>query len=106
MSFDHLMVPLIVIAPELGKSEDGKYPELRDHYEIVLFYQGINIWHHRYKDGKLFEVYLSLQNPLNPNELLNLKFDNPLVNQFLRGNMVFTKAESDEFIALFIGCDH
>ena len=52
MSFDHLMAPLIVIAPELGVSADGKHPELRDHYEIVLFYQGINIWHHRYKDGK------------------------------------------------------
>ena len=52
MSFDHLMAPLIVIAPELGKSADGKYPELRDHYEIVLFYQGINVWHHRYIDGK------------------------------------------------------
>lgn len=52
MSFDHLMAPLIVIAPELGTSADGKYPELRDHYEIVLFYQGINVWHHRYKDGK------------------------------------------------------
>lgn len=52
MSFDHLMAPLIVIAPELGISADGKYPELRDHYEIVLFFQGINIWHHRYENGK------------------------------------------------------
>ena len=52
MSFDHLMAPLIVIAPELGKSADGKNPELRDHYEVVLFYDGINVWHHRYTDGK------------------------------------------------------
>jgi len=52
MSFDHLMAPLIVIAPELGRSADGKYLELRDHYEIVLFFQGINIWHYRYIDGK------------------------------------------------------
>ena len=51
MSFDHLMAPLIVIAPELGRSADGKYLELRDHYEIVLFFQGINIWHHRYIGG-------------------------------------------------------
>lgn len=52
MSFDHRMAPLLVIAPELGKSADGKYPEFREHYEIVLYDQGINIWHHLYKDGK------------------------------------------------------
>lgn len=52
MSFDHRMAPLIVIAPELGQSADGQYPELRDHYEIVLFDEGINVWHHRYIDGK------------------------------------------------------
>ncbi|MBO5668246.1 MAG: hypothetical protein J6S43_03890 [Lentisphaeria bacterium] len=52
MSFDHLMAPLIVIAPELGRSADGKNPELRDHYEIVIFYQGINVWHHRYINGQ------------------------------------------------------
>ena len=52
MSFDQRMAPLIVIAPQLGTSADGKYPELRDHYEIVLYDQGINVWHHRYIDGK------------------------------------------------------
>ena len=52
MSFDHRMAPLIVIAPELGESADGQFPEFRDHYEIVLFDEGINVWHHRYIDGK------------------------------------------------------
>lgn len=37
---------------------------------------------------------------INPKDLLNLKFDNPLVNQFLQGEMVFTKEEADEFISL------
>ena len=52
MSFDHRMAPLLVIAPELGKSEDGKYHEFREHYEIVLYDQGINVWHHLWRDGK------------------------------------------------------
>ena len=51
MSFDHLMAPLIVIAPELGKGKNG-FPEFREHYEIVLFMDGINVWHHTYQDGK------------------------------------------------------
>lgn len=52
MSFDHRMAPLIVIAPELGRSADGAHPEFREHYEIVLFDEGINVWHHLYADGK------------------------------------------------------
>lgn len=52
MSFDHRMAPLLVIAPGLGKSADGKYPEFREHYEIVLFDQGINVWRHFWRDGK------------------------------------------------------
>lgn len=52
MSFDHRMAPLIVIAPELGKSSDGKHPEFREHLEIVLYDQGINIWHHRFRNGR------------------------------------------------------
>lgn len=51
MSFDHRMAPLIVIAPELGKGKDGQH-EFREHFEIVLFDEGINIWRHMYKDGK------------------------------------------------------
>ena len=52
MSFDQRMAPLLVIAPELGQSADGKHPEFREHYEIVLFDQGINVWHHLWRDGK------------------------------------------------------
>ena len=51
MSFDHRMAPLIVIAEELGKSKEG-IPEFREHFEIVIYDQGLNIWHHTYKDGK------------------------------------------------------
>ena len=45
------MAPLIVLAPELGKDANG-YPELREHWEVVLYDEGINIWHHEHVDGK------------------------------------------------------
>ena len=52
MSFDQRMAPLLVIAPELGQSADGKHPEFREHYEIVLYDQGFNVWHHLWRDEK------------------------------------------------------
>ena len=51
MGFDWLMAPLIVIAKDLGEDAKGR-PELREHWEIVLFYEGLNVWHHFYEDGK------------------------------------------------------
>ena len=44
--WDWLMAPLIVIAPELGQSKDGRHPEFREHWEIVVYNEGINVWHH------------------------------------------------------------
>lgn len=51
LSFEDRMAPLIVLAPELGKDAEG-YPEYREHFEIVFWDEGVNIWHHRYADGK------------------------------------------------------
>jgi len=48
MSFDHLMAPLIVIAPEMGMSADGRHPEFRRHHEIVLYNEGINVWRYEW----------------------------------------------------------
>ncbi|MBQ9088956.1 MAG: hypothetical protein IJY46_09300 [Lentisphaeria bacterium] len=50
MSFDHRMAPLIVIAPVLGKHPSG-VREFREHWEIVLYDQGLNVWKHMWKDG-------------------------------------------------------
>ena len=44
--WDWRMAPLIVIAPELGVSKDGSKLEFREHWEIVVYDQGINVWHH------------------------------------------------------------
>lgn len=51
MSFESRWAPLIVISDEPGKSKDGRL-EYRNHTEIVLYDEGINIWQHYYKDGK------------------------------------------------------
>jgi hypothetical protein len=51
MSFAHRMAPLIVLAPVLGEDREGS-PEYREHWEIVLFDQGVNVWHHVYENGK------------------------------------------------------
>lgn len=51
MAFTYRMAPLIVLAPELGKDAKGR-PEYREHFEIVLFDKGVNVWHHFYRDGK------------------------------------------------------
>ena len=51
MSFDARMAPLLVIAPALEGLPDGRH-ELREHWEIVLYDEGLNIWHHEYRDGK------------------------------------------------------
>ena len=49
-SFDFRMAPSIVLAGPLGADEDG-HPEYREHVEIVLFDEGVNIWHHTWVDG-------------------------------------------------------
>ncbi len=51
MSFSHDQGPQIVLADRLGANDDG-YPEYRDHYEVVLFSKGINVWRHIYREGR------------------------------------------------------
>ena len=53
MSFDWRMAPLIVLAEDLGRAESGE-PVFGEHWEIVLFDEGLNVWHHMIKDGKPF----------------------------------------------------
>lgn len=51
MEFSDRMAPLIVISKELGEDNNGR-AEYREHYEIVLFDKGVNIWHHYFENGK------------------------------------------------------
>ena len=53
MSFDHLMAPLIVLTPELDTDDQGRYV-FKQHYEVVLYNEGLNVWHYDYSaEGKL-----------------------------------------------------
>lgn len=51
MLFEHRQAPQIVLANEIARGEDGT-PEHREHLEIVLFDEGVNIWHHDYEAGE------------------------------------------------------
>ncbi len=50
MDFDFRMAPGLIIAAEPVKTELGL--EYREHFEIILFNKGINVWHHYFEDGK------------------------------------------------------
>lgn len=50
MDFDHRMAPGLIIAEEPVKTEAGA--EYRNHYEIILFDRGINVWRHYFEDGR------------------------------------------------------
>ena len=52
MSFDDRMAPLLVIAPELGTHKPSGSPEFREHWEIVLYDLGINVWQHLWVNEK------------------------------------------------------
>lgn len=47
MSFDECMAPLIVLAAEPAPEAGGRRA-YREHVEVVLFDQGINVWHHHW----------------------------------------------------------
>jgi hypothetical protein len=52
MAFAHKMAPLIVLAPNLKENAKGQ-KEYAEHFEIVVFNEGVNVWHHFVRDGKL-----------------------------------------------------
>ncbi len=47
-SFDHRMAPLIVLAAK--PANVATYREYRDHCEVVLFDEGVNVWRHGFSD--------------------------------------------------------
>ena len=73
MSFDHRMAPLIVLAKNMGKSKKGE-PEHREHYEVIIYDEGINVWHHYYKDGKpIYRRAAFLNTKFFPHKKYNLQ---------------------------------
>ena len=41
------------IRPMVKKDKKGR-AEYREHFEIVIFDKGVNVWHHYYENGKPF----------------------------------------------------
>ena len=73
MSFDHLMAPLIVLTPELPRDEKGRLV-FRSHYEVVLYNEGINVWHYSYENGKLdWHLAAFARAPFEPKKRYQLK---------------------------------
>jgi hypothetical protein len=52
MAFAHRMAPLILLTPHLAENARGQ-KECSERFEIVLFHEGVNIWRHSLRDGKL-----------------------------------------------------
>ncbi len=50
-SFDHRMAPLLAFAPALEANAAGQL-EFREHWEVVLYDRGLNVWHHYFEDGR------------------------------------------------------
>lgn len=73
MSFDYSMAPLLMFCENIGKSSKG-IPELREHFEIVLYNEGINVWHHTFKNGKpSWHLAAFLKEKFLPRKIYDLK---------------------------------
>lgn len=119
MGFDYRMAPLIVIAPELGKSADGK-PEFREHWEIVLYDRGLNVWHHYMTEEgkpawyKAASLLLNEKDYYRPNLRHDLKVKVSKNNKGRKqmtvtcGDYVLQYVDDalpDEFFAGILGCE-
>lgn len=113
MEFTDRMAPLIVFAPELGKDKDG-YPEYREHFEVVLWDNGINIWHHYFNDDKTsYKLVAYWKFSLKPNTKykLEVKFWKRKTDKMLsvlvdgREFGYMDNSLPDEFYAGITGCE-
>lgn len=95
MSFDYTMAPSVVIAPELGRSADGKHSEFREYVEVVLFDAGINIWHHSIKNGKPFWRKLAyLKDTFRKNTIYELSLE---IRYTTKGIQLAVRCDGREF---------
>ena len=73
MSFDHLMAPLIVLTPELDVDDKGRHA-FKKHYEVVLYNEGLNVWHYTYEGGRLsWHLAAFARAPFEPKRKYELK---------------------------------
>ena len=72
MDFDYRMAPLIVLAPSFGKDANG-YPEYREHWEIIIYDEGINVWHHQNDGTPTWHLAAQLKCKFEPKKQYELK---------------------------------
>ena len=78
-SFDYIAAPLLVLSQENG-------PIYHDHLEIVLYNEGINVWHHFFQDNTpSWQLIAAGKFPLN-------------AKQRYRMNVAFYKTEEGWFL--------
>ncbi len=114
MSFDWRMAPLIVLAEKLEQADGGE-PTFGEHWEIVLYDEGLNVWHHSIKDGKPFWYKAAcLKVPFSKDTRYNLEVKVSKTHKGVREMMVkcggheFGYVDNDlpdSFYAGIIGCE-
>jgi len=88
LAFAYRMAPLIVLAPELGRDAAG-HPEYREHFEICVYNEGVNIWHHAFANGKpSYKKAAYARFPLAPNTryLLEVELRDKLMSVKIDGH--------------------
>ncbi len=95
MSFDYTMAPAILIAPELGRSSDDRHAEFREYLEVVLFNEGINIWHHTVRNGKPYWRKLAyLKSVFRKNTVYELSLE---IRYTAKGIQLAVRCDGKEF---------
>ncbi len=81
MSFDYRMAPLLVLSGPAGTDAAGR-PEHREHYEFVLFDEGVNVWHYTWEaDKPVFHLEACLRHPFQPQTRYQLRVAAAAVRQ-------------------------
>ena len=95
MSFDDRMAPLIVIAPRIGTHEASGAPEFREHWEIVLYDLGINVWQHLWINEKPeFIKFAHINSSFNKKTRYELKIT---VKDTVKGQMLEVECDGRAF---------
>ena len=90
MAFTYRMAPLIVLAPELGKDAAGR-AEYREHFEICVYNEGVNVWHHFFANGKpSYKKAAFAKFPLAPDTRYALEVE-------LKGKLMTVKIDGHTF---------
>ena len=109
LEFAYHMAPLIVLASELGKDAAGR-PEYREHFEICIYNEGVNVWHHSFANGKpSYKKAAHAKFPLKPNTryLLEVEIKGKLMSVKIDGHTFGYADESlpTKFYVGVTGCE-